>query len=217
MTARLISELIVVDDGDRDVLDQLSEIGLRVEQAIDDRCEHDQAEGAAIAEHPAVFVGKRSGDAAPRPARRPRAARPAGGWSPCDRTQAEPGQAEVDDGERAQHGEGAHRICRRYAAGRLVEQDLDVPAQRQDHAPAAGEYVHRQHRKADARKAEGRRADDAGQAEPEGEVPDEKLEQRAERQIGDDEQCRGGPDQDRIAAKRDLEPSMDDAEARQPS
>ena len=56
-------------------------------------------------------------------------------------------------------------------------------------APAAGEYVHRQHRKADARKAEGRRADDAGQAEPEGEVPDEKLEQRSERQIGDDQQC----------------------------
>ena len=81
-------------------------------------------------------------------------------------------------------------------------------------APAAGEYVHRQHRKADARKAEGRRADDAGQAEPEGEVADEKLEQRSERQIGDDQQCRGGPDQDRIAAERDLEQAMDDAEAR---
>ena len=48
-------------------------------------------------------------------------------------------------------------------------------------APGLREIAHRQHREADAGKTEGRRADDAGQAEAEGEVADEQLKQRAER------------------------------------
>ena len=70
----------------------------------------------------------------------------------------------------------------------------------------------RQHGKADAGKAEGRRAEDAGQAEAEGEVADEQLKQRADAEIGGDQQAGGGADQHGVAAERHLEDAVDDAE-----
>ena len=49
---------IVVDDGDRHVADELPEIGLRIEHAVDEGRQDDQAEGAAVAEHAAIFGGE---------------------------------------------------------------------------------------------------------------------------------------------------------------
>ena len=69
--------------------------------------------------------------------------------------------------------------------------------------------------KSDAGIAECRRDDEAGEAEPGREVAHQKLQQRAERQIGDDQQrCRGN-DHRHIALERDSEQSLQDQRHRQ--
>ena len=55
--------MILVDDSDGNAAQELSEIGLRIEEAVEDRREHDQAEGAAIVRIRRQFGGHRRADA----------------------------------------------------------------------------------------------------------------------------------------------------------
>ena len=55
--------MILVDDGDRNAAQQLAEIGLRIEQAVDDGREDDEAEDAAIVEDATDFGEHRGPDA----------------------------------------------------------------------------------------------------------------------------------------------------------
>ena len=49
--------VILVDDRDRDLAQELAEIGLRIEESVKDRGEDDQAEDAAVVEDAAQFGG----------------------------------------------------------------------------------------------------------------------------------------------------------------
>ena len=123
-------------------------------------------------------------------------------------SQPKHGEAEIGQRQRGKGDKRLERVDGRHAARRLVEQDLDVPAQRQKRAPDLREAAHGQDRKTDAREAEGGRTDDAGQAEAESEVARQQLEKRAEREIGDDEQTSGGSRQHGAAAERHLIAAM---------
>ena len=200
--------VILIDDRDRDVAQQLAQIGLRIKQAIDERREHDQAEDAAIIEDATKFGEHCIPDAVTRKgvlgrrrlgdgARRGQSAQPL------------PAKREEHHRQRAQDHERLDGVRCRQSANRLVEQNLDVPAQRQQGAPELRETVHRQDWEADAGKAEGRIAHEGGEAHPERQIAGEQLEQTAERKIGEQQKTRRGPHQQRVAAKRNVEEAMD--------
>ena len=106
---------------------------------------------------------------------------------------------------------GWHRSRRGQTAHGLVEQNLDIPAQRHQIAPELREAVHRKDGKSDAGEAESRRAEYAGQTEPHRQLPDEKLEQRAQSEIGEQQQTGGRAHQDGVAAERHGEDAVNDA------
>ena len=155
--------VILVDDRNRYVAQQLAEIGLRIEETVDNRRHHDQAEDAAVVEDATHFGEHCVPDADAREGRLGR--RRLGDASrhrPDDGAEAQQGKAEQRGAKRAQYHErfGGARCWQ--SANRLVEQDLDVPTQRQQRPPEAREAAHRQQWKADARKAKGRIAEDGG-------------------------------------------------------
>ncbi len=97
------------------------------------------------------------------------------------------------------------------AARRLVEEDLDVPAKRQEGAPDPGERPHRDHREADPGIAEGGGAHDSGEAQPERQLAHQELEQHAEALVGDNEKKGGDAHHHCIALERQpVEPVQDD-------
>ncbi len=200
---------VVVDHGDRHGADELSEIGLRIEHAIEKRCQHKQAERAPVAQNAPVFRGKGAEESDPlRPVFRCVRSRRRWGFA-GDRPQPKRREAEKSQRQRREGSERLERIHGRHAARRLIEQDLDVPAQRQQRAPDPREAAHRQNGKADAGKAEGGRADDAREGEAESEVAGEQLEKRPDRQIAHDQQASGGARQRGTAAERHLVAAMD--------
>jgi hypothetical protein len=103
---------------------------LRVEQAIDDWCKHDKAEGSAVAKDAAVFRRKRSCD--------PDTTRLTGVGSFDrfrsgmfrNRAQPEPGESEISDRERSQDCKRLRDIGSRYSPRGFIEQNLNIPAQR---------------------------------------------------------------------------------------
>ena len=100
------------------------------------RGEHDQAERAAVAEHAAIFGGEGAADAGPRgPARRPRGGSAGAGFAGDGSAgAATPGRIDAA-ANAARMANGRTEFGGRHAARGLVEQDLDVPAQRQDRCP----------------------------------------------------------------------------------
>ena len=152
---------IVVDHRDRDLAHQLPEIGLRVEDAIEQRRDDQQAEDRPIRHHAtpfrkegrpdpgfARFIGRSA--FGPRLEREPAHQRPGGGKE-ADRHRRE-------DCVRQRRGMGRRAPCG------LVEKDLLVPAKRQERSPGARKASHRQHGNADPGEAEGGRRDDRRQA-----------------------------------------------------
>ena len=184
--------VVVVDHRDRNVAHDLAEIGLRVENRVEHGRKHEQPEHAAIAQHTPPLRRERSGDAGCRSLRRRLDLLRDRQSAPDQGAEAEPDQQGQHDGEAAQHGERFGGDAHRRAARGLVEQDLDIPAQRQDRAPRARERTHRQHGKTHAGIAEGRRDDQAGQAEAERHVARQQLHQAADHLVGNDQQRRRG-------------------------
>ena len=133
---------IVVDDGNRHGADELPEIGLRIEHAVDQGGEDEQAQRAAIAERAAIFGGEGSHDAGPRGPFHDRRRLDRRGLS-GDGSQAEPREAEERRGQCREDDQRPDRIGGGHAARGLIEQDLDVPAQRQQRSPGLGEIAHR--------------------------------------------------------------------------
>jgi hypothetical protein len=80
---------------------------------------------------------------------RPKAPRFAG-----DGPQPKHREAEIGQRQRREGGKRLERIDGRHAARRLVEQDLDVPTQRQKRAPDLREAAHGQDRKTNSGEAE---------------------------------------------------------------
>ena len=108
---------VVVDDRDRDLAENLAEVGLRIVEAVDQRRDEQKDEGAAERQHAPPFGGECSADAARRCGRRRRfrhgrcAAR-----APCDHAQAQEREHRVDHGQRSKGCERPRRI--RAAAAR---------------------------------------------------------------------------------------------------
>ena len=97
---------VVVDDRDRDLAQDLVEVGLRIIDAVDQRRDDQQDEGAADREHAPPFGGEGSADAARHCRRRCRFGH--GRWAvraPCDRAQAKEREQRVEHGQRRQGGE----------------------------------------------------------------------------------------------------------------
>src|SRR3954468_8281057 len=146
---------VVIDDSDRDVANELPDVRLRIEDRIEERSHDDETEGAGVPQHAAVLVAEGAGDAdAPRKS----------GWRkrlwPRRRVaknapRPEPGKAEQDHRQSAEPSEGFDRVVGGHTAGRLIEQDLDVPAKRQQRTPHLPERSHGEGGEADAGKAEG--------------------------------------------------------------
>ena len=139
----------------------------------------------------------------------------AAGHAPRDRAQAEERKQRVEHGERRQRRERACGFGKRQSARRLPEQHRHVPAHRQDRAPGLRERVHPEGGKADAGIAERRRDDEAGQAETSREVAHQKLHQRAQCQIADDQQRRRNDDHRHVALERNPEQSLQNERHRQ--
>ena len=203
--------VVLIDGRDRDSTQELAEIGLRIEQAVDDRGEDNQAEDPAVVEDTSNLGGHRASYARNSERwlswlglRRARGRR-------GDRCEPQPAEPEQGDRKRAEDHEWRDGARRRQSAHRLVKQDLDVPAQRQKGAPEAREAVHGQDWKSDAGKAKRRIANDRGHAHADREISGEKLKQPAKRKIGDDEQAGRRPHQHRVAAKGNIEEAVDDA------
>ena len=97
----------------------------------------------------------------------------------------------------------------RQSARRLSEQHGHVPAQREQRAPDLREGVHAEDRKTHAGVAERRGDDEPGDAEPGGEVSHQKLKQRGQREIADDQQRARGDHHDHVALERDLEQAFE--------
>ena len=203
--------VILVDDRDRYVAQELVEIGLRIKDAVKNHAWR-SPEDAAVVEDATHFGehcspnadarkgrlgGRRLGDAPHR--------------GPGDGAEAQPAEPEQDAGEPPQDQERLRGARCRQSAHRLVKQDLDVPAQRQQVSPEAREGAHSQQRKADARKAKSRIAEDCGEAQADRELACEELQQAPERKIGDDQKACGGAHQHRVASKGNAVELMDDA------
>src|SRR3954447_8602303 len=145
---------VVIDDSDRDVANELPDVRLRIEDRIEERSHDDETEGAGVPQHAAVLVTEGAGDAdAPRKS----------GWRkrlwPRRRVaknapRPEPGKAEQDHRQSAEPSEGLDRVVGGHTAGRLIEQDLDVPAKRQQRTPRLPERSHSEGGKADAGETE---------------------------------------------------------------
>ena len=178
--------VILINDRNRDLAQELAEIGLRIKDAVEDRRHHDQPEDATVVEDATHFREHRIPEADARKGRGGRRLGDASRRSPADGAEAQPGEPEEYGGKRAQDDERFRGARRRQSAHSLVEQNLDVPAQRQQRAPEVREGVHCQQRKADARKAKGRIAEDGGEAQAGRELARQKLQQAPERKIGDD-------------------------------
>ncbi len=200
---------VVVDDGDRDLADELAEIGLRIEHAVKYRSDDHQTEGAVVGEHAAPFPDKAAGDAAAGAVRRQGFVRFAQRLR-RKLPQPPPGEGEEAERHACENREGRGRGVDRRAARGLVEQDLLVPAQRQQGPPAARKPVHRHDRHPDPGKAEGRRRDDRDEAQGQSEVAHQQHQESGERLVGGDEQDRGGDHHRHIAAIGQLEPGMQD-------
>ncbi len=201
---------VVVDHGDRNLAQDLAEIGLRVIKAVEHRPRDQQQEGAANPEHAAPFGGEgatdaRGGNRSRHGFRRRRMARQVS----CERAQAHECEQRIEHGERREHCEWTGGIVERKAARRLAEQHGHVPAQRQDRAPGQRERIHRQDGKADARETKRGRHHETGQAEPGREVAHQELQQGAQREITDDEKRARGHDHGDIAAERDAEQPLE--------
>ena len=107
---------VVVDDRDRDLAQNLVEIGLRVIDAVDQRRQHQQDEGAADREHAPPLGGEGSADAARRGRRccRLRRGRCAGRAS--SRSRAAAGTRAARRARRAQRARRTGARSRRAAA-----------------------------------------------------------------------------------------------------
>ena len=127
------------------------------------------------------------------------------GFATGERRQPPPGEAAEEQGQCREDGERPGGIADRRAARRLIEQDLHVPAQRQDRSPAPGEGLHAGDGKADTGIAEGGRDHDGREAEPERQIADEQDQQGCQPLIGGDEQAGRGDHHPLIAAKRNLD------------
>src|SRR5262249_53861912 len=90
--------------------------------------------------------------------------------------QPQPVEQEEQNRHSRQDHEGLRGGMYRCTARRLIEEDLNVPTQRQERAPAARERLHRDYREANPGIAEGGRAENAREAEAERQLADEELE-----------------------------------------
>ena len=205
--------LVEIDHGNREMAKDLAEIGLRVEDAIEHRGDHHQPHHAAVSQDAANLGDddastsrcRRRGTAEriPRQPDAPALRRA----SAASRHQARPPKSRANAGE---DGERPGGIGNRRAARGLVEEDLHVPAQRQDGSPAPGEGLHAGDGKADTGIAEGGRDHDGREAEPQRQIADEQDQQGCQPLIGGDEQTGRGDHHPLIAAKGNLIGPVDD-------
>ncbi len=203
--------VVVIDHRDRNIADDLAEIGLRVEHRVHHRCQHKQSEHPTIAKHAAPFGCKCPCNAPCRSLGFRFGIIDIAQSVPRNAAEAQPDQQGQHDGQPAQHGERLGRDAHRRAARGLVEQNLHVPSKRQDRAPRAREPTHRQHRKTHTGIAKSRRDDQAGQTETERHVARQHLHQAADHLVGNDQQRRGRRHQQGTAAKADAEPHVENA------
>ena len=102
---------VVVDDRDRDLAQDLAEIGLRVIDAVDQRRHDQEDEGAAHREHAPPFGGKGLADAARRVRRAaPVPARRFVAHAGRDRAQAKEREQRVEHGQSRQRRERARGV-----------------------------------------------------------------------------------------------------------
>src|SRR5262249_50002428 len=122
----------------------------------------------------------------------------------------QPGDCEIYDGKCAKMHERVSGVLYRHSTCSLVEQDLDVPAERQKGSPEPSERTHGKDGKAYAGKAECRRTDNACQGKTRCEVLDQQREQRSDRKIGNDEEASRYNHDERIPTERYLVESVND-------
>ncbi len=127
--------------------------------------------------------------------------------SAASRHQARPPKSRANAGE---DGERPGGIGDRRPARSLVEENLHIPAQRQDGAPAPGEGLHAGDGKAHTGIAEGGRHHDGREAESQGQIANEQDQQGCQPLIGGDEQAGRGDHHPLIAAKGNLIGPVDD-------
>ena len=179
---------------------------MRIIDAVKQRPQHQQGEDSADREHAPPLGDKGSADAARRDGGRCRFQRGrCTGRAARDCVQTQQCQQCIERGQSGQSGEGQRGIVQRQSARRLAEQHRHVPAHRQDSAPEQCKRVHAQNWKSDAREAERGRDDDAGEAQADREVAHQKLQQRSQRQVGDDQQHSRGDHHEGVAPERDPE------------
>ena len=203
--------IVLVDDGDRQVPQQLAQIGLRIQRPVKQGGQHDQAKCTLVMQHAADLGKHRSADPSRgrglrnrfRTWRAPRR-------GVCYRAQAPPTQRKQHGGEDGEHHQRLDRHDRWKPSHRLIEQYLNVPTQRQQRAPEMGKPVHRQQREADAGEAKSRRTEDRGYAETHCQLAYQKLEQRSHRQIADHQQTSAGAGDHRVASEGHVEHAVDD-------
>ena len=135
---------IVVDDRDRNLAQDLVQIGLRIVDAVDQRRQDQQDEGAAHSRARAAI----------RPAKAPPMPRGAAAAARCPAAalrsqplrarvaQAQQRQQRKEQRQSRQRREGNGGIRDRQAPRRLSEQHGHVPAQRQDRAPGLRKGIH---------------------------------------------------------------------------
>jgi len=128
----------------------------------------------------------------------------------CDRAQAQEREQRVERGKRCQYGEGPRGFIQRQPARRLSEQHGHVPAQRQNRAPEQRKGVHAQNWKSDSGVAERGRYDEASETQPGREIAHQKLHQRSQGQVADDQQHCGNDHHRRVALERDPEQPLQD-------
>ena len=199
--------MVLIHDRDGYAAQQLAEIGLRVEETVEDGREHDEAEHASIVEDATPFGDHRDADAAPRPAR----LRIGGGLDGATglaramarrRNQARPnskeaspprmmnGSAEIAGGK--PRTAWSNRICiyhrrRQHAPQNRAKSPIASTGKPTPAKPNAGLQIM------------------AMRLMPVARLRDQELEQAAQRQIGDHQQARRGPHQQGAAAERHLE------------
>jgi hypothetical protein len=160
---------VVVDDGDRDLANELPEIGLRIEHAVKHRSDNKHAEDAAIGEHAAPFADKGADNAAALLRQR------AVFFTPGlrrQRAQPPPREHNRPSAIPARNRESRRRGVYRRPARRVVKQEELIPAQRQQCAPGLEKPFMARIGMPTPGKAEGRRRDNRNEAQTQGKIAD---------------------------------------------
>ena len=191
---------ILIDDGDRYAAKNLAEIGLRIERSIDERRKHDQAQHPTVGENSLDLVAHRNRHASPVPqADHGRLLAFRGRLG--DGAQSHPCEREIKAGKASQDHERPDRVGSWHTSRRLFEQDLQIPAKRQDGAPGLRESSHRHNRESHASESERRVAEYCDETQSNREGLNQQNEQSSKGKIAYEHEAGRRGDEQRVASE----------------